>query len=267
MGRQLKRVSLDFKFEMGEVWEGYLNPYYKHITQCEDCGGSCYSKEGDEIHKQWYGYVPFKPKAPFTFASTPVIEFAKNNVKRSPEHYGTDGGAVLRETLRLVEHFNSRKQYHLDQFEVTALVKAGRLKYYFEGTPTASEVNNWSLVGIGHDGSSLGVVMEALGERDGYSPWCVECNGEGSVWESKELEDKCNNWEEIEPPTGDGYQLWENTSEGSPKSPVFETLKELCDWCETNATTFADQKTTSEQWFSMLGDDHVYHQEGNTIFI
>lgn len=44
---------------------------------------------------------------------------------------------------------------------------------------------------------------------------------------------------ETDPPLGEGYQLWENCTEGSPQSPVFKTLDELCTWCEPNATTFA----------------------------
>ena len=33
-----------------------------------------------------------------------------------------------------------------------------------------------------------------------------------------------------EPPTGDGWQLWENVSEGSPVSPVFATKEEFADY-------------------------------------
>lgn len=71
----------------------------------------------------------------------------------------------------------------------------------------------------------------------------------------------------LEPPIGEGYQLWETTSEGSPSSPVFKTLDELCEWCEINATTFANFKATKEQWKEMLDKDFVSHKQGNVIFI
>lgn len=71
----------------------------------------------------------------------------------------------------------------------------------------------------------------------------------------------------VEPPEGEGFQLWETTSEGSPVSPVFKTLDELCEWCEDNATTFGPYKATKEQWKSMLDDNFVCHIEGNAIFI
>lgn len=71
----------------------------------------------------------------------------------------------------------------------------------------------------------------------------------------------------LAPPAGDGYQLWETTSEGSPVSPVFATLDELCEWCEKNATTFGSWKASKSEWKEMLSNDMVHHKEGNAIFI
>lgn len=71
----------------------------------------------------------------------------------------------------------------------------------------------------------------------------------------------------LAPPSGNGYQLWETTTEGSPISPVFETLDDLCEWCEDNATTFASFKATKEEWRKMLSENCVCHKEGNVIFI
>lgn len=42
-----------------------------------------------------------------------------------------------------------------------------------------------------------------------------------------------------EPPTGDGYQLWETVSEGSPVSPVFEDREGLAWWMTTEAAGLA----------------------------
>lgn len=71
----------------------------------------------------------------------------------------------------------------------------------------------------------------------------------------------------LEPPTGEGYQLWETTSEGSPQSPVFPSLDELCAWCESNATTFGSATTSAPEWKRMLSEGMVYHQKGNAIFL
>lgn len=68
-------------------------------------------------------------------------------------------------------------------------------------------------------------------------------------------------------PKGEGYQLWETTTEGSPKSPVFKMLDELCEWCEENANTFAEFKATKEQWMKMLGEGLVTHTKENFTFL
>lgn len=58
----------------------------------------------------------------------------------------------------------------------------------------------------------------------------------------------------LEPPRGEGWQLWETTSEGSPTSPVFKTAEELAIWCEINATVFAGDKASKENWLKMFND-------------
>jgi hypothetical protein len=74
-------------------------------------------------------------------------------------------------------------------------------------------------------------------------------------------------WKEKAPPKGKGFQLWETTSEGSPQSPVFASLDELCGWCAVNATTFGSFKASAEEWRAMLDDGFVSHREGNMVFM
>lgn len=205
-------------------------------------------------------------------------------------------GAIAREARRLYDVcFRGHWNHHLIQADVDALLEHDRLwdftrvprdagqafviavRMAFHHTnswlpesnnyrPTAAEVNAWSLDGMGHDGFNAGVCVKARCEREGVPHTCARCGGTGHVWPSPEIEQKCEDWKGQEPPTGDGYQLWENCSEGSPVSPVFATLEELCAWAEDNATTFADFKATKDQWREMLDDDFVHHQEGNLIF-
>lgn len=94
---------------------------------------------------------------------------------------------------------------------------------------------------------------------------CKVCNGEGI---NPKVREAYEAWEDYEPPEGEGYQLWETTSEGSPVSPVFKTFDELCSWCEHNASTFGTSNFASkEEWAKMLDNDFVYHQEGNMVFM
>ena len=55
-----------------------------------------------------------------------------------------------------------------------------------------------------------------------------------------------------EPPKGEGYQLWETTTEGSPLSPVFPSLDELCAWAAENATVYGRKKVSKDVWHQIL---------------
>ena len=62
----------------------------------------------------------------------------------------------------------------------------------------------------------------------------------------------CPDWN-IHPPTGDGWQLWETVTEGSPISPVFATPEELADWLvSADNDTSITKGTTREQWLAMI---------------
>lgn len=51
------------------------------------------------------------------------------------------------------------------------------------------------------------------------------------------------------------YQMYENTSEGTPISPVCETPEELARWLTDNkASAFASMTASYEEWLSMCKD-------------
>jgi len=161
-------------------------------------------------------------------------------------------------------------EYSLTQDEVDRLVKGRRLRdltrddYY----PTADEVNQWARTNfMGHDGINQMLCVEVRAKRLGVFGKCELCKGEGDLWFSDEIKKLSEEHESREPPEGEGYQLWETCSEGSPVSPVFKTLDELCEWCSDGATTFGSFKATKEKWREMLDDDYVYHKTGNVIFM
>jgi len=59
---------------------------------------------------------------------------------------------------------------------------------------------------------------------------CEFCSSTGIVWETPVWKELCDAWKEIEPPLGDGWQVWEIISEGSPISPVFKTSEDLIEY-------------------------------------
>lgn len=64
-------------------------------------------------------------------------------------------------------------------------------------------------------------------------------------------------------------QLYENTTEGTPISPVFAVseIDALCSYAAEHCTTFGSFRATAEQWKAMLWEGFVHHQEGNFIFM
>lgn len=62
-----------------------------------------------------------------------------------------------------------------------------------------------------------------------------------------------------EPPAGEGWQMWENTSEGSPISPVFDTPEKLARWlADTNASAFGGRGASYENWLAMISEGSAF---------
>lgn len=91
MGRELKRVPLDFKYPIDQLWKGYVNPY--RSQECKACGGTSLNPATKKIDDDWYG-----SDSPKWINVTPNRRYNDN-----------------------------AHQYHITDIEVEALVKIGRL--------------------------------------------------------------------------------------------------------------------------------------------
>lgn len=80
-----------------------------------------------------------------------------------------------------------------------------------------------------------GYIPPSYTDDEAIEKWCE--GGEGGRYD---------------PPVGEGYQLWQSVTEGSPISPVFSSAEKLADWCEDNATIFSDETCTKERWLEMF---------------
>lgn len=250
MGRELKRVDLDFKWPIDQLWKGYVNPY--RSQDCNACDNTGLNPATKKLKEEWYGW---------------------NN----PTWVWVVEGKV--------RYNSTAREHNITQVELDALLKAERLrelthtwdkedrKWIPTGhVPTIEEVNKWSLPGqgtMGHDSSNAWIATEALAKHKGVYGLCDYCNGDGEIWASEEIKQLHENWEPFDPPKGEGYQIWSTTTEGHPMTPVFPSLEALCEYASTNVTTFGTSHfATKEQWMKMLGDDgFAHHQEGNMIFI
>jgi hypothetical protein len=117
----------------------------------------------------------------------------------------------------------------------------------------------------GHDGTDRWRAMKAIVKAAGLDPevWgiCPVCKGHGIHPGDIEAQES---FEPTDPPTGEGWQLWETTSEGSPISPVFATPAALAAWAARSATTFADGRWTADQW---LASFIAGTTEDDTLFV
>lgn len=263
MGREIKRVPLNFDWPLNEVWSGFLMPDRLAEDKCPDCKNG-YSAHAQYLLDLWYGYVPFDPvtngSTPLTPDTPAVRAFAERNVTRSPDFYGIGEDVIVREATRLARLWNGQWSHHLNDQDVAALVEAGRL-YDFTHTwvkgsgwqkldppviPTADQINEWSLRGFGHDSINASVAIRARCEREGEADTCATCQGHSSLEAYEGQRAEAEAWEPSEPPTGEGWQLWETTSEGSPASPVFASAEDLAVWMATNPSGFAGSTPSLE---------------------
>lgn len=251
MGREVKRVAPHFTWPRGQVWNGFILPDHLREAPCSLCKRG-YSAYAEYLFAQWYGHVHFDPaitgSTPLRPDTPAVREFAERNIAAAPEYYGGDERAITLEARRLANLWNGQWCHHLAQEDVDALVAADRLWDFTHTlnktgwhridppvTPTAIQVNQWSLRGFGHDSFNAWTVVHARCERVGIAHTCKTCEGHGTTERYEGQRAEAEEWKPVDPPAGEGWQLWETVSEGSPISPVFTTAEELARWLTTPA--------------------------------
>lgn len=218
MGRELRRVSLDFDWPLHMPWKGFMNPYSPQ--QCKPCGGSGSSPEYKRLCDDWYGF------------DRPAARWCDK----------------------------------LTQDEVDALVAGGRLhdltsewRGSGEGwvkvrDVTAEEVNAaFATHFMLHDSINSWIACKVRAARLGITEiHCRYCNGEGHHWPEEKYAKLWDEFESIDPPAGDAYQMWETTSEGSPISPPFADAISLAKWLAANRDGSIDEGTSVEQWMKFI---------------
>lgn len=204
MGREIKRVPVDFDWPLNKVWEGFQMP--KEIYDwpaCPDC------TIDDREHGD--GLTPEARAIDKTFYCNHLRD----------------------EFVRDMYRWNNK----IGQAEVDNLLAEGRLRTWIPGENgergtweslprTAVEVNASQYGLDGHDAINSGILVRFRCEQLGIPYLCPTCEGHGNI-ATQEERDRADAWEQTEPPAGEGWQIWETVSEGSPISPVFPTAEAL----------------------------------------
>lgn len=111
-----------------------------------------------------------------------------------------------------------------------------------------------------------------LFEREGQTTWegylldaikCLLCDGTKKTLKGKDCPSCYGEGEvspKVEPPKGwdigktNGYQIWQDVSEGGPVSPVFLKPEDLAKWMVENDDSITND-TTYEQWLNFIKEE------------
>lgn len=259
MGRELRRVPLDFDWPLKKVWSGYLAPEHR---ACPDC-------EGGQNYGSWWMHSILGLVSVLAEESLVDPAEGKRNGGIYPHPYLTElpnapGRWVDPGTYQPGDQPDSfgggriHRKLPVNDNRVAKLLDA-----LYEKDERRTSGGVFGRYSISSDGYMLTRILLDAAGMDYDEFWkCQTCDATGvhpddlaeyQDWNKRYEEDS----DSFEPPTGDGYQLWETTSEGSPASPVFATIEELCEYAAENCTTFADFKASAEEWREMLDEDFV----------
>lgn len=224
MGREVKRVPLNFSWPLEKTWPGFVNPCYR---KCPDCDN---------------GYTP---------AGT-----ALERIVRLLMIAGSDSlwrPADFKPTGLCIEIPTYPGSPHKRLFPHPYLVGAGisdpgpdfhELIAGLTGRPAKE-----NLLGSGGEWDAMKKILAAAGLPENWG-MCKTCGGDAI---DPVVKHQYEAWEKTEPPAGPGWQMWETVSEGSPISPVFETPERLAAWlAETQASACGHETATYEQWLKMI---------------
>lgn len=232
MGRHCKRVPLDFSWPMNTLWIGYRNPYQG--MDCPYCKNG-YSEKAQAIKAECYPHI----KGDYYSVPNPYKERACYN-PHAKEHNMTQDE---------VDYFMSKQ--HKVTIEQVNRVMASQFPDAEKITPEI--FSKLSLIifdftyGLDHR------MIDYHSEKEGWNPYCPHCHGEAVLFLNEEIKRLHEEFEWVEPPTGEGYQIWEDTSEGSPITPVFKTAEELAEYCEREGVSwFGSYTAKKENWLRLI---------------
>lgn len=210
MSNEVRRVPLDFDWPLNKVWSGYVRPAELGGERCEECNGS------GQTHFGWWLQA-------FSYAMGMLAEDVREQERGKPMH----------PWLSNFPHPHGHWEY-----PVAGDPQSGPGRFVID-RPSADALDFFAaLMNVDKEkitGSLFGrqpsyAVMTKLLEVTGADVSCKACGGEGSTEKYPGQRAEADAWVPTGPAEGEGWQLWETVSDGSPISPVFSTADALAGW-------------------------------------
>lgn len=220
MGREVRRVPLDFDWPLDELWEGYLLPDRLREDDCPDCDG-----RGTTAAHQWVEQI-----AALCLLLNQDLNSQQQGRPMHPYFNDTGSRAGRRPSPDIAEF---------------AIGLAGR------GEPGRfhDSIDNWN---------ATDKLIEAAGLDPEVWGKCQSCGGHGTTERYPGQREDAEAWEPHDPPEGEGWQLWSTTTEGHPMTPVFATDEELADYCaRENVPWFGHSGAPREQWLASFRGERI----------
>lgn len=222
MGREVKRVPLDFDWPTNEVWSGFLSPDKYDEDPCP----TCYAVDYTGQRRSGSGSTP---AAKWLEAALYLVGMMADDI-RAQSFEGTEH--------QFTQHGDDRSKLH------PYLATLQSINVYEHRRPSADIIDlvvgvtgrdNTVSFGTGFDFAwkAMKALRKAAGLPKGWGT-CPTCDGHGSVEKYEGQRAEAETWSPEGPPTGDGWQLWETVSEGSPISPVFDSPEGLARWMSSD---------------------------------
>lgn len=221
MGREVRRVPLDFDWPIGELWGGFLMPDRLRGAPCATCAGSGSTNELEWLTKVGYilsgladDHTEAERGRPMHPWLTPLreISYGSRSQRPGPKFAEFVDGLTLGKV-------DADRMFGRETYRMTTALR------------------------------------EAAGLPDEWG-CCPDCGGQGETETYPGQRAEADAWERTDPPEGDGWQLWSTTTEGHPMTPVFATAEALAEHCATAGVSwFGHDGAPYEQWLrSFVGD-------------
>ncbi len=215
MGRELKRVPLDFNWPKNEVWKGFINPHQK---PCPEDRISCFN--GMTAGAMWLSTLADLFSIVARDAKFGEDIRSRGGISPHPWIASMENAPTLHPPSRL-------DRYAAMRWLVTTPKEDRVIKPTLDFAELYERLSGRELEPLaGSDYRVYRKLVETAGLPENWGV-CPVCKGEAIDPAVKAVYEA---WTAEEPPTGPGYQVWETVSEGSPISPVFSSPQELIDW-------------------------------------